>query len=139
MHIIDHEQQGNRENTGATVRCCRWSYPLVVTSLALAAYCCPFFINHKCSLFKCSGSARAVRETFEPCAHHQGVSLDGRCLPWLQLGPIPWNTYPFLRMLCKAFFLLRKKAPVATPRDELIPGMPLWHSVWFKDTHNNTY
>ena len=53
MHIIDHEQQG-RENTGATVRCCHWSDPLGATSLAFAAYCCPFFANHRCSLFKCS-------------------------------------------------------------------------------------
>ena len=46
---------------------------------------------------------------------------------------------PFLGMSCKAYSLLRKKVPVATRRDKLIPDMPLWHSVWFRDTHNNTY
>ena len=79
------------------------------------------------------------RTHFEAWAHHHGVSLDGRYLPWLQFRPIPWKTYPFLGMSCKLFSLLRKQAPVATPRDEMIPGMPLWYSVWFRDTHNNTY
>ena len=36
-------------------------------------------------------------------------------LPWLQLGPIPWKTYPFWGMSCKAFSLLRKPAQVPTP------------------------
>ena len=85
------------------------------------------------------GVPELSQKHFEAWAHHHDVSLDGRYLPWLQLGPILWKTYPFLGMSCKAFSLLRKKAPVATPRDELIPGMPLWHSVWFRDTHNNTY
>ena len=79
------------------------------------------------------------RRHFESWAHHHGVPLDGSYLPWLQLGPIPWKTYPFLGMSCRAYSLLRKKALVATRRDELIPGMPVWHSVWFRDTHNNTY
>ena len=34
-----------------------------------------------------------------------------------------------------SFSLLRKKAPVATPKEEL----PLWHSALFRDTHENTY
>ena len=68
-----------------------------------------------------------------------GIELDGRFLPWLQLGPIPWKTYPFLGTSCKAFSLLRKTAPIATPPDGIIPDMPLWHSAWFRDTHNNTY
>ena len=66
-----------------------------------------------------------------------GVSLDGRYLPWLQLGPIPWKTYP--RDSYKAFSLLRKTAPVPTPGEDLLASMPLWHSVWFRDTHENTY
>ena len=55
------------------------------------------------------------RRHFEAWAHHHGVPLDGRYLQWLQLGPIPWKTYPFLGMSCKAFSLLGKKAPVAAP------------------------
>ena len=50
-----------------------------------------------------------------------------------------WKTYPFWGMSCKAFSLLRKKAPIPTPKDELVSGMPLWHSTWFRDTHENTY
>ena len=44
-----------------------------------------------------------------------GVPLEARFLPWLQLGPIPWKTYPFLGMSCKAFSLLRKPAKVPAP------------------------
>ena len=36
-------------------------------------------------------------------AHMYGVPLDGRYLPWLQLGPIPWKTYPFLGTSYEAF------------------------------------
>ena len=79
------------------------------------------------------------RRHFETWAHHHGVALDGRYVSWLQLGPIPWKTTPFWGTLCKAYCLLRKKAPVANPRVKLIPGMPLWRSIWFRDTHNNTY
>ena len=79
------------------------------------------------------------RRHFEAWTQNNGIDLDGRYLPWLQLGPIPWKTYPFLGMSCKAFSLLRKKAPVPTPKEELVPGMPLWHSAWFRDTHENTY
>ena len=50
----------------------------------------------------------------ESWAKLYGISLDGRYLPWLQLGPIPWITYPFLGTSCKAFPLLCKTAPVPT-------------------------
>ena len=28
---------------------------------------------------------------------------------------------------------------MATPSDDMLKEMPLWHSVWFSDTHGNTY
>ena len=68
-----------------------------------------------------------------------GVPLEARFLPWLQLGPIPWKTYPFQGMSCKAFSLLRKPAKVLTPPHTQIDAMPLWHSVLFRDTRMNTY
>ena len=57
----------------------------------------------------------------------------------LQLGPIPWNTYPFLGTSAKAFSLLRKLAPILPPNTDQAPRLSCWHSVLFRDTNNNTY
>ena len=59
---------------------------------------------------------------FEAWAHHHGVPLDGRYLPWFQLEPIPWKTYPFLGMPCKAFSLLKKKSASGHPQGQTDPG-----------------
>ena len=68
-----------------------------------------------------------------------GVQAELGDLPWLQLGPIPWNTYPFLGTSAKAYSLLRKLAPIFPPNTDQAPGLSCWHSVLFRDTNNNTY
>ena len=72
-------------------------------------------------------------------AHTFRVSLDPIQLPWLQLGPIPWKTYPFLGMCCKAFSLLQKAALVAMPSMDVTRKLSSWHSCLFRDTNENTY
>ena len=47
--------------------------------------------------------------------------------------------HPFLGMSCKAFSFLQTKAPGATPSDELLADMALWHLVWLRDMHASTY
>ena len=71
-------------------------------------------------------------------ARANGVELDPGFVLWLQLGPIPWNTYPFLRTACKAFSLLKGAAAVPEPKHELLYQLPAWHSMLFLDTHKNT-
>ena len=94
----------------------------------------PFILSRN----KPMGVLALSKRHFEAWAGHTGVSLDGGYLPWLRRGPIRWKRYPFPGMSCKAFSLLRKKAVVATPKEDWLPGMPLWHSAWFRDTHENT-
>ena len=59
-----------------------------------------------------------------------GVPLEARFLPWLQLGPIPWKTYPFLGMSCKAFSLLRKPAKVPPPPPTHLLKNNGWKCLW---------
>ena len=82
---------------------------------------------------------RLSKTHFQEWAHRFGVSLCPGHLPWLQLGPIPWSTYPFLGTSCKAFSLLRKHAPVPKPSPEVLQRLPAWHSTLFRDTRMNTY
>ena len=76
---------------------------------------------------------------FNGWAKRFGVQAELGDLPWLQLGPIPWNTYPFLGTPAKAFSLLRKLAPILPPNTDQAPRPSCWHSVLFRDTNNNTY
>ena len=46
---------------------------------------------------------------------------------------------PFWECHARHIPCCRKKAPVPTPKEELISGMPLCHPKWFRDTHENTY
>ena len=57
------------------------------------------------------------------------------------LPPIwaPWKNYPFLRMSCKAFSLLKKPAPVPVPKHKLLPQPPPRQSTLFWDAHQNAY
>ena len=68
-----------------------------------------------------------------------GVQAELGDLPWLQLGPIPWNTYPFLGTSAKAYSLLPKLAPTLPPNTDQAPRLSCWHSVLFRDTNNNMY
>ena len=79
------------------------------------------------------------RNHFEHWASTFGVPLDPIQLPWLQLGPIPWKTMPFLGTACKAYLLLRKAAPMGVPTKELAPRLTPWHSTLFRTTNSNTY
>ena len=76
---------------------------------------------------------------FHTWATTLGVPLDPMHLPWLQPGPIPWKTYPFLGTACKAFSLLRKLAPVVLPPQVLVGRLSPWHSCLFRNTNANTY
>ena len=76
---------------------------------------------------------------FNGWAKRFGVQAELGDLPWLQLGPIPWNTYPFLGTSAKAYSLLRKLAPILPPNTDQAPRLSCWHSVPFRDTNNNTY
>ena len=58
---------------------------------------------------------------FQQWTHRFGVSATLDNLPWLQLGPIPWATYPLLGTSCKAFSLPRKTAPVIRPNAHQAP------------------
>ena len=79
------------------------------------------------------------RRHFRVWATTFGVPLNPTFMLWLQLGPIPWKTYPFLGKACKAFSLLHKAAPVALPPEDLARRLPPWHSCLFRDTNTNAY
>ena len=79
------------------------------------------------------------RNHFLQWTSQMGISLNLQHLPWLQLGPIPWKTYPFLGTSCKAFSLLRKHAPVPVPTLDQYVKLPAWHSALFRDTKANSY
>ena len=76
---------------------------------------------------------------FEGWARRFGVAAELADLPWFQLGPIPWNTYPFVGTSAKAFSLPRKQAPVIPPNADQVARRSCWHSVLFRDTNKNTY
>ena len=63
---------------------------------------------------------------FQQWTQRFGISATLDNLPWLQLGPIPWATYPLLGTSCKAFSLLRKTAPAIRPNAlQAPPPLPL--------------
>ena len=64
------------------------------------------------------------RTHFHAWANRYGVSLHSEHLPWLQLRPIPWNTYPFQGTSCKVFLVLRKQALAHCPSLETLQTLP---------------
>ena len=66
-------------------------------------------------------------------AERHGIPLDASNLPWLQLGPVPWASYPFMGTSCKAYSVLRKQALVLPPTQCQACFVSPWHSALFRN------
>ena len=76
---------------------------------------------------------------FKEWATRFGVPLSLPTLPILQIGPIPWNTFPFLTKSAKAFSQSLSKLPPIRPLLLSFGDIPAWHYTHLRSGRGHTY
>ena len=80
-----------------------------------------------------------VSDHFQSWACKYGVCLPAHAIPFLQLGPIPYNTMGYLarsrKAASQAWRFLCEGLSTCTP----VESLPLWHSAMFQKGSHLTY
>ena len=76
---------------------------------------------------------------FKEWATRFGVPLSLPTLPILQIGPIPWNTFPFLAKSAKAFSQLLANLPPIRPPLLSFEDILAWHCTHLRSGRGHTY
>ena len=79
-------------------------------------------------------------DPFHRWASGKGLVLDPLFLPYLQLAPIPLSKPTFLQGSLKCYSVVRRGGGVTAPPPlHDLPNLPIWHSVFFRNSQWLTY